>query len=71
MFLWASLGDDVDAALVAQKMLELGHQLAPGSAFSDGSSVPNSYIRINIAETFESSMLPTLGKVLGRTRKPR
>lgn len=70
MFLWASLGADVDSGLVAERMLELGHLLAPGRAFFDGSLTRSSYVRINIAEAFESSMLPTLGKLLGRSRKP-
>lgn len=69
MFLWASLGEGLDSALVAERMLELGHMIAPAQAFLDGSSPKSSYLRINIAEAFESSMLPTLGKVLGRSKK--
>lgn len=71
LFLWASLGEHVDSVLVAERMLELGHLIAPAQAFLEGSSPPNSFVRVNIAEAFESSMLPTLGKVLGRSRNSR
>lgn len=71
MFLWASLGDNLDSVLVAERMLELGHLIAPAQAFLEGGSPPSSFIRINIAEAFESSMLPTLGKVLGRSKKAK
>jgi len=66
MFLWASLGEGVDSSQVAERMLEQGHLIAPGQAFQQG-QFSNPYIRINTAEAFESSMLPALGKLLGRT----
>ena len=71
MFLWASLGENLDSVLVAERMLELGHLIAPAQAFLAGGSAPSSFIRINIAEAFDSSMLPTLGKVIGRSRSPK
>lgn len=71
MFLWASLGENLDSVLVAERMLELGHLIAPAQAFLEGGSAPSSYVRINIAEAFDSSMLPTLGKVIGRSRSPK
>ncbi|MCX2863716.1 PLP-dependent aminotransferase family protein [Paucibacter sp. PLA-PC-4] len=71
MFLWASLGDGLDSVQVAERMLELGHLLAPAQAFLVGDAPPSSYIRVNIAEALESSMLSTLGKVLGRTPKAK
>lgn len=69
MYLWASLGEDVDSLQVAERMLEQGHLIAPAQAFLHGSNVQNPHVRINIAEAFESSMLPVLGKLLGRTPK--
>lgn len=71
MFLWASLGGDLDSAQVAERMLELGHLLAPAQAFLDGSRPRSSYVRINVAEAFESSMFADLGKVLGRSKKAK
>lgn len=71
MFLWASLGDRLDSVQVAERMLELGHLIAPAQAFLPGGSAPSPLIRINIAEAFDSAMLPTLGKVLGRSRSGR
>lgn len=71
MYLWASLGDTLDSVQVAERMLELGHLIAPAQAFLGGGSPPSPFVRINIAEAFESSMLPVLGKVLGRTRSAR
>lgn len=71
MFLWASLGDGVNSVQVAERMLELGHLLAPAQPFISGAAPASPYVRINVAQAFESSMLPTLGKALGRTIKPR
>lgn len=71
LFVWASLGAGVDSAPVAERMLELGHLLAPGEAFLPENSPPSSHLRINVAETLETAMLPTLGKLLGRTPKSK
>lgn len=65
MFAWVSLGEGVDAMAVAERMLEQGHLLAPGHVFSNN-PVHRSYLRINLAQAYESSMLPTLGRLLGR-----
>lgn len=71
LYLWASLGEGHDSVAVAERMLEIGHLLAPARAFLHGDHVGNPHIRINIAEAFESSMLPVLGRILGRTPKSR
>jgi DNA-binding transcriptional MocR family regulator len=65
MYLWGSLGEGVDSVKVAERMLEQGHLLAPGRIFLD-SAAPSPFVRFNIAQVFESSMLPALGKLLGR-----
>lgn len=70
MFLWASLGEDLDSLDVAERMLEEGHLIAPAQAFLQG-HMTSAHVRINIAEAFESSMLPTLGKLLGRSAKSK
>ncbi|GAP36344.1 PLP-dependent aminotransferase family protein [Piscinibacter sakaiensis] len=71
LFLWASLGDGVDSLQVAERMLETGHLLAPAQAFLAGGAPPNPLVRINVAQAYESAMLPALGKVLGRSLPPR
>ena len=68
MFLWVSLGEGVDATQVAERMLEQGHLLAPGPAFSSRAE-DRSCLRINIAEAHETSMLPELAKLLGWTAR--
>jgi DNA-binding transcriptional MocR family regulator len=65
MFLWASLGEGINALSVAERLYELGHLIAPGSVFS-GRAAFESYIRINIAEAAEHSVFPALAKLLGR-----
>jgi len=70
MFLWASLGEDLDSVQVAERMLEEGHLIAPAQAFLQGQTT-NAHVRINIAEAFESSMLPALGRLLGRSGRSK
>jgi DNA-binding transcriptional MocR family regulator len=65
MFLWASLGEGINALSVAERMYELGHLIAPGNIFS-ASPAYRSYIRINIAEASENSMFPALATLLNR-----
>lgn len=67
MFLWASLaGPNLDAAQVAERMLEQGHLLTPGPLFS---TLPRyrSFLRLNIAELVDSPMLPALEQLIGQT----
>jgi DNA-binding transcriptional MocR family regulator len=68
LFLWADLGDGVDAMEVAEKMLERGHLTAPGPLFSSSTSY-KSYMRFNAALTLDSGVLDALAQVLGRVRR--
>lgn len=62
-YLWADLGEDVDAFSVAQRMLEQGHLMAPGRLFSGAHP---SHMRFNIATLMEGDALPALARLLGR-----
>lgn len=62
-YLWADLGDDVNAFAVAQRMLEQGHLMAPGRLFS-GTHL--SHMRFNVAAMGDGGMLRALGRLLGR-----
>lgn len=70
LYLWASLGEGADALQIAESMLEQGHLIAPAQAFMHASRT-ESGIRINIAEAFESTMLPALGRLLGRSPRQK
>lgn len=63
LYLWADLGPGIDAFALAQQMLQQGHLLAPGRLFS---SEHDSYVRFNVTETLDDSLLSALAQALGR-----
>jgi DNA-binding transcriptional MocR family regulator len=65
MYVWADLGPGIDAKIVAERMLEQGHLIAPGAAFSS-EPVYRSFVRFNIAHSLQSPALPALALLLGR-----
>lgn len=64
LYLWADLGEGVDAAKLAASLLDEGHLTAPGQLFSYGHP---SFMRFNIAETLYNRALPALAGHLRRT----
>lgn len=62
MFVWADTG--CDTAVLAEKALEEGYLLAPGSLFSP-SQLPSTRMRINVANMGDSGMLRFLERRLG------
>ncbi|WP_409160553.1 PLP-dependent aminotransferase family protein [Pectobacterium sp. B2J-2] len=65
MFLWASLGDGVDAKEVAQQLASRGILTAPGGVFSMDRAYA-SHMRFNIAHaSMQEDALNTLAEVLG------
>ena len=64
-YLWANLGEDLNAFDVAQRMLEQNHLTAPGNLFSLDEQY-RSYMRFNITTCLENGFLAALGKLLGR-----
>lgn len=67
MYVCASLPGDVDAAQVAERMLEQGHLMAPGMLFSSEKTW-KSILRFNIGNSFNSPALPVLNKLMGRKK---
>lgn len=63
LYLWADLGQGVDAFAVAGRMLEQGHLLAPGRLFSNAH---DSYMRFNVTEPLDNRLLSSLAQALGR-----
>jgi len=63
LYLWADLGEGVDAFRVSQQLLEQGHLTAPGRLFSLAHA---SHMRFNIATMLEGDVLSALARVLGR-----
>ncbi len=63
LYLWADLGEGVDAFRVAQQLLEQGHLTAPGRLFSLKHA---SHMRFNIATVLEGNVLSALARALGR-----
>jgi DNA-binding transcriptional MocR family regulator len=63
LYLWADLGEGVDAFKVSQQLLEQGHLTAPGRLFSLAHA---SHMRFNIATTLEGDALSALARAIGR-----
>jgi DNA-binding transcriptional MocR family regulator len=70
LYLWADLGEGIDAMRLADRLLEQGHMVAPGRVFS-GNPVHRSFIRFNVASTLSSPVLPALAQLLGLPRSKR
>ena len=65
MFLWADTGCDTN--VLAEKALQEGYLLAPGSLFSP-SQLPSTRMRVNVANMAQGGVLRILERHLGETR---
>lgn len=63
LYIWGNLGEGVDAAQLAAKLLAQGHLTAPGRLFSFEHA---SFMRFNVSETLHNGLLPALACALGR-----
>jgi DNA-binding transcriptional MocR family regulator len=64
LYVWADLGDGVDAFPIAQRMLDAGHLVAPGQVFARSMK---SHMRFNVATTLNSPSLPMLRALVDET----
>lgn len=63
MFVWCQLPTGIDAATVARACLKEGVVLAPGNAFSQGSSATG-FVRFNVAQSLDARVFKVLARVL-------
>lgn len=67
MYLWCSLGNDVNAHLIARSMFNSQYLMAPGAFFTYAEPM-QSYMRFNVPATFQSPALDVLREALRHSR---
>lgn len=70
MYLWGSLGDNVDATLIARTMLDANCLMAPGRFFTSTESM-QTYMRFNVPATFRSPAVDVLRDAIRLRRHSR